>query len=376
MSRVHYSWRAYRPGDESAINKLYFRVTGRMRSPEQWAWQWQEAPAGPGDIWLIEATYPDGRVELIGHHGVLPVRFTWAEKDILIGRTENTMVLPEYRSKILYPRFEQRFFNEYKHRYHAVFTGSGPAEALRQRKAVGYQPKGVWQCAHHASFPLGVASHALSAIVQKRKQSRHQKTISRVIFPRKMRHHFFSVHDFDVTICDRKSALNQSALALYWGEARNNWGLSQSRAPEELAWRFWNNPYHEHRAVFVNHEVLGQALFVLRHISNGYYEIVDFSYSKPSVELVSTSTRGVLMVLRKLLGIRAIACPYVEDALPEHLMRAFLSQFSGSPITGLRKLVRPDPVRHTWRRLTDNGEAEDLLEYPWGLTPLTAGEGR
>ena len=53
-------------------------------------------------MWLIEATDEQGNVKLIGHHGVMPIAFSNGETDLLFGKTENTMVLPEYRKKILY----------------------------------------------------------------------------------------------------------------------------------------------------------------------------------------------------------------------------------------------------------------------------------
>jgi hypothetical protein len=46
-------------------------------------------------MWLIEATDDSGNVKLIGHHGVMPIAFSDGDTDIIFGKTENTMVLPE-----------------------------------------------------------------------------------------------------------------------------------------------------------------------------------------------------------------------------------------------------------------------------------------
>ncbi|MCT7655663.1 GNAT family N-acetyltransferase [Oceanimonas sp. NS1] len=98
-----YSYRRYKPGDEVAINELYFKVTGRRRTPAQYSWQWLEAPEGVGEIWLIEATDEHGNTKLIGHHGIMPLAFTNKETELLFGKTENTMVLPEYRKRFYIP---------------------------------------------------------------------------------------------------------------------------------------------------------------------------------------------------------------------------------------------------------------------------------
>ena len=141
---VEYRYRQYRDGDAQAINGLYEAITGKSRTVEQYEWQWLQAPGGPGDIWLIEAVQEDGSVELIGHHGIMPVRFTRGRDDLLFGKTENTMLLPEYRRKILYPRYERRFAQRYEERFDALFSTFGHAAAIRQRRAMGYRSEATW----------------------------------------------------------------------------------------------------------------------------------------------------------------------------------------------------------------------------------------
>ncbi len=104
-----YRYRQYRDGDAAEINRLYADITGTTRSLREFEWQWLQAPGGKGDIWLIEATDNDGTTNLVGHHGIMPIRFSRGQENLLFGKTENTMVRPEFRSRILYPRFERRF---------------------------------------------------------------------------------------------------------------------------------------------------------------------------------------------------------------------------------------------------------------------------
>ena len=106
-----FSYRSFFDGDVESINLLYKLVTKRQRSNKQFIWQWLKSPAGPGDIWLI---FDKSKNLLIGHHGIMPIRFTNKKQNLTFGKTENTMVLPEYREKILYLRYEKKFKNFYE----------------------------------------------------------------------------------------------------------------------------------------------------------------------------------------------------------------------------------------------------------------------
>ena len=119
---LEYRFRPYEPGDADSINNLYFEITGNSRTLDQFEWQWLNAPGGCGEIWLIEAVDASGASQLIGHHGIMPIRFTRGDEDLLFGKTENTMLLPAYRDKILYPRFEKRFAEHYEGRFDALFS--------------------------------------------------------------------------------------------------------------------------------------------------------------------------------------------------------------------------------------------------------------
>lgn len=136
--KPRFTSRRLESGDEVAINDLYRRVAGRSRSPHDWRWQWMENPAGPSEMWIIELE-EDGRRQVVGHHGVMPFRATVGDRELMLGKTENTMVLQEVRHRLLYPRFEMRFLEQYGARFDALFSTRGPAAALRMRQALGYR---------------------------------------------------------------------------------------------------------------------------------------------------------------------------------------------------------------------------------------------
>lgn len=214
--------REYRDGDAPLINQLYHRVTGRKRSEHQYQWQWRQAPAGPGFVYLIEYQEPCKREPvLIGHHGIMPLRFCNDNNNLIAGKTENTMVDPSYRQKIIYPRFESRFKNEYSGRCNVLFSTTGPESAIRQRLAQGYQEIGEWK-------------HLwLSA--------------RRALFGSSRQYSGFQLDPecFDFLRLDL-NALTSVPLQPFWETARQKYPFTASRLVKDFKWRFIDNPYHEY----------------------------------------------------------------------------------------------------------------------------------
>lgn len=361
MSDIHYRWRAYDAGDETAINDLYLRITGRTRTSEQWAWQWQQAPGGTGDIWLIEAVHPDGCVELIGHHGIMPVRFTLGPTDLLFGKTENTMVLPEYRKRILYPRYEQRFAARYEPRYHALFSTMGPAEAIRQREALGYTASHSWMRLEKSSyvwrvfarvlarFPNGCPERAIKALVR---SSPNTKLPS------------------GVDILTNREARSNSFMRNYWKHARNSWGVSPRRDVEDLAWRYWNNPYTEYYAVIVQNLQVGSGVGIAMQGPNaGHWVLVDFSIEKPCAKLFEYALNAVAQGLRKRFGCKIISFSFTDDSVSGFYMSTVQQAFGERSVRGQKHAVNRTSARYMPRKVTSKGAAiAGLTLGGWDIT--------
>lgn len=235
---MRFSYRQYREGDAAAINELYFKVTGRRRTVEQHAWQWLQSPAGESEIWLIEAELDDGTTQLIGHHGVMAEEFSFHGKDIRVGKTENTMVLPEFREKILYPRFEKAFLKQYEGRFHALFSTTGPAPAIRLREAMGYKFNHEWK----ALF-FGTEPRLSAALVLDRLWPRKPLNLAQVL-------------SSAVPICIDGTQIqvlkpNDPSFDFddFWSKAAPGYGVTPRRTQANLHWRFWSNPYHTHITV-------------------------------------------------------------------------------------------------------------------------------
>lgn len=366
MSAIHYSWRSYKEGDELAINLLYLRITGRLRTSEQWRWQWQQAPAGPGDIWLIEANHPDGRVELIGHHGIMPIRFNCGEQELLFGKTENTMVLPEYREKILYPRFEMRFASAYEPRYHALFATMGPAAAIRQRKALGY----VFECRW---CDLELATGFLASIVKVAQRPRFgflQSFLAKLLQPGGQ-----AQLAAGVRLLTAEEARTDSFLRDFWSRSRGNWGVAPSRCPEDLAWRYWDNPYSRHFAVVIENPKKGDALVVVSLSSAGLASIQDICASRPDPVLLGHAMEQACLAVRKRLKCHMAVFNATEDAFAQAVWEQWRSRLRRplvSRLRGRRNGVEPNVMP---RKITAKGKEMELSTMPWNIT-FSIAEGR
>lgn len=246
---MKFSYRPYQAGDEVAINELYHAVTGRVRTVEQHAWQWLQTPAGQSEMWLIEAHLADGSTKLIGHHGVMALNFTYQGIPIRVGKTENTMVLPEFREKILYPRYEKIFLSQYEHKFHALFSTMGPPEAIRLRKAMGYEATQNWQRFYIGSEPSLSLSLIRNKFFKKESVSLYSKLpeeaiIKNTTIKTHLHEKIDSNFDFDS----------------FWKTTSNKYTFTPSREKSDLLWKFWSNPYREHVTLILDNENLGIAV--------------------------------------------------------------------------------------------------------------------
>ena len=264
MART-YSYRPYRPGDECAINELYYQVTGRRRTAAQFSWQWLEAPEGIADMWLIEATDDEGNVKLIGHHGVMPIAFSSGNTDLLFGKTENTMVLPEYRRRIIYPRFEKRFSKSYEEKYDALFSTMGPTAAIRQRKAMGYEFPVKWESVRCSTN--GFFSETLFLV----------KNFMKKAFKihRSLRRSYEILHRHGML--KDEEAENNVFFRDFWQQSRSNFCIAPRRNKEDLAWRFFHNPHKSHLTLVMDEgDVKGYCIISLSQKLAGEALLEDF----------------------------------------------------------------------------------------------------
>ncbi len=276
---LRFRYRPFRPGDEVRINELYYIVTGRRRSIEQFRWQWQDAPGGKGEIWLIELVREDGSTKLIGHHGVMPIYFSFGERDLLAGKTENTMVHPDFRNRILYPRFEKKFLSNYEKRFDLLFSTLGPPSAIRQRVSHGYEASKQWL---HFEWILSYTAILIRiSSYLKHLENRSLKSIGHVCYILSKSFNDWQRSNFASSNINQQLKVLNSEMAKkhpffdrFWDKARHEYGLTPRRNKCDLQWRFWDNPYGGYTTVLFNdHKSSGYA--IIRNLNNSIYTLED-----------------------------------------------------------------------------------------------------
>lgn len=357
MSR--FSFRQFEAGDEGAINRLYQEITGRKRSLQEYLWQWHQSPSGPGDIWLIHDNENNGRV--IGHHGVMPIRFTKGNKDLLFGKIENTMVLPEYRTKILYPRYESRFKQQYQARYHALFATMGPDSAIRIRKGLGYSFPVEWQ-SYMLRTSIWADLKCMDLLLRKLK-NRLRKEVQQL-------HIGCNDKLIAAGFLTSLSAQSNGIFENFWGVARHNHGIAPRRDIEDLKWKFWTNPYKPHYTLVMDEaNCKGYAIISLQ---DGIVSLEDYVVTVPSRINYASLFSNLSDALRSA-GLSLLWVTSTNDAV----LDAVTVEFSRRELicSRLFKTLKSSRFSSMPRYVTDTGVAEDLDVKDWAITGLIF-EGR
>jgi len=98
--------RKYRPGDEDGINELYRRAFGAPRSPQEWRWKFQEAPAEPPSLIYLAV---DGH-RIVGQYAVLFFRFLAGGRPVLAAQPADNMIDPDWRRGLGRSRMQRALY--------------------------------------------------------------------------------------------------------------------------------------------------------------------------------------------------------------------------------------------------------------------------
>ena len=367
---VQFRHRQYEDGDAEAINALYARITGRSRSLRQYCWQWIEAPGGKGDIWLIEAVDARGKTELIGHHGIMPIRFSRGADDLLFGKTENTMLLPDFRNKILYPRFERRFASVYESRFHALFSTAGHTGAIRQRRAMGYEFPVEWI---HVRMPVDLYAEFFFAYELLRLRltgsepagGQHVDVNPTV----------FRADHGNMRVLDDSQAPKDRFFESFWSDVRSHYGVTPSRNHADLNWRFWSNPNAKYITLILDNDQYGRGYVVVQLASTSrtsavIEDIVPTHAEPQAFYYLLTATLASL----RHAGIRWVNFSTTTESTAKGAIAAGIVRRN---LTALKAVtffrgVAPDPMP---RKVTALGKDRELSTNDWYVTPLIF-EGR
>lgn len=357
-----YSYRSYHSGDEKAINALYASITGRKRTADQYFWQWLKCPGGKGEIWLIESE----KKKLIGHHGVMPIRFSMGEKCFLFGKTENTFVDPEYRRKILYPRFEGRFRSVYENRFDALFSTMGPVAAIRQRKAQGYHFPAVWKKFIYGTNSLSDLFYLSLLCSKKITPLLHKMFFSNVQnLPAKE----IKYGDIVVRHLNRNDANESYFFDAFWKSIRKAYTLTPSREKKDLKWRFWDNPYIQYHTLILDSCTHGSGYVILHSYQPGFMIIDDFITDHPKSKSFKVLFKAVLYwALRS--GAHIVQFTTADDSI-EWIGRDNFSLRSNLLYVGrLINRSRNLNEQRMPRKITSRGKKSSIPYRPWYLTSM------
>lgn len=369
-----YRYRRFRDGDAASINGLYEEITGRRRTVSQFEWQWLKAPGGIAEIWLIEAMVANREPKLIGHHGIMPIRFTNGKDDLLFGKTENTMVLPDYRSRILYPRFEKRFAAEYEGRFDALFSTTGPPEAIRQRRALGYRFSATWTRARFPTSKAAIARLLFGAALHRVFGFRARAAeagrvadnvikVARAGTPRSLR-----------ALSDDEAA-KDDFFAVFWPRYRSRYGLTPRRDREDLNWRFWSNPYSRHITLVSDGTADDMGYVIIKRSKTARRSVLieDIVPGDPDESGFARLLESALSWMRE----NGIAWADFSTTTDSGVAANLAGAMSPRNIYNDRLLsrFRKDSIAQMPRKITANGRAAGLDTVGWYVTPMLS-EGR
>jgi hypothetical protein len=240
------SWRPTNEADFESIIRIYNSITSRNKTVSEHKWEWLDSPEGTASSWVIEWNEHD-HSQVIGHHGLMPIRLTCFGQELLSGKTENTLVNPAHRTKILYPRYENDFLVQASKRFDILFTTYGIGPVRRIRKALGYRQVGTYvkYVKPILAFPFDREAFAsfLTQVIRRPDACRIIANVIDSIAPvssrmmrklkRRDRVELCAITDFS-SVSDEIDRL--------WEHSKDAFYITPCRTAPYLKWRIFDNP--------------------------------------------------------------------------------------------------------------------------------------
>jgi hypothetical protein len=240
--------KSYQIGDEYGIVSLYNKITECCRTVEQHRWEWQYAPEGTGSIWVIKEV---GTGEIVGHHGLIPIRLTHFDRTYLGGKTENTILHPKYLGTGIYFLHEKKFLKEAMGKFDLLYTTFGGGTPGKIRRKLGYDVVGK-----HINYIKITNSYALRKIIKRlidrNVQKRWLKKICKGLT-------YFLQYFLMIFFLNRTKTYNDVSIEIitdidsigheidkFWTYVKSGFGVTIERTSKYLKWRIFNNPHVEY----------------------------------------------------------------------------------------------------------------------------------
>lgn len=289
--KEEYISRPYRDGDETALVRLYNDITARSRTLEQFRWEWLDTPEGRGSMWIIEEVETR---KIVGHHGLIPMRFRFFDRSIMAGKTENTMVHPKYRGRVRYFSFETTFLDQAREIYGLLFTNMARGKPGRIRKGLGYTDIGNYEdyvkvCSKEALDQIAVARvhRAVKGRILQQLLSWMMKAVNFLVFGL-----LFGRNVKVDSAIDWKHVKDIAEVAeeldRLWERSKDRFGLTVNRDPRFLKWRLFENPntHYDFHVARRGGELIGYAAY--EQVRESTVWLVDLVADGNDVQLLET----------------------------------------------------------------------------------------
>lgn len=348
--------RRLEPGDETALNDAYNTLgVAPFRSIAEMRHVWHRGPGGPVKSWIIEAAEAESQWRLIGHHGLCPVRFTLGSQDLLFAKTVNSFLLPQFQSRFVYLRFEQRCLAEVEQEFDATYTLAGMA--ARFRAALGYDTSIL-----ELDFERGLRSPAILSRLLMRGAWRFPQVMS---LARPWRALPARQSSLALTVLDSVAARASPFFEDFWENSRMTAGLAPRRDIADLAWRFWDMPGKQCHTLIHTWPCGTRGYGLVTSADGLHFNLEDIFLSAPRAELLGLLLDGIFSWCADRGG----------------LMLSFMTtaESQAQPLQGIyeQKMGTSLSLRHRGqrlsRRLTSRGHARIGQEWPpCNITAITA----
>ena len=240
MDKNSLEYRDFRPGDEGLIGDLYHQIFQKARDIKQWEWEFINTPEGSSTIRIIEDAS-----RIIGHIALIPMRFEYFDREVIVGKSEDSGLSPEYRGKRLFGKLEKSCFDQASEKgFSIAYSISRTAREVHLK--AGYHPlpslKGYFVSLEH-----DFVAKELSKVLKLRTPGETLLKTTLKIFSNRFKKRF------------RTKPVKLEKIAIekinrFDGRADELWNrfidqhkvITVKRSASYLNWRFVDNPNHEY----------------------------------------------------------------------------------------------------------------------------------
>lgn len=285
--------REVRPSDVNEIVSFHNVVYGDKRTPEQW-------------IWEYESNYPDAFVftrmkdanRIIGTQGMIPIYINIKGKRYLSGKSENTLLGPEYRGRDLFQELYRFAISCCKAKgMYCIWGYTGAIPAIKMLKKVRFH---IFEGVIHNSILILTFRAALFEILKSKRSMVRKIAKSFLVM---FRYTLSFIHRITFrppvegySIKQKLGSIND--LDALYQRLRGKYPsmIHIEQDEEYIRWRILNNPFIKYRTYFVYQGSLLRAYCYLNTKDKRTAYLTDFTFE--SAEAGAFLLQSILDKLR------------------------------------------------------------------------------